>query len=118
MKILLKIILKIVLFVVLTLITQIGGIVYLLSLIISRRWNKKLKLKTLIIFIGLYLLSTFLIVPLVAPNFGKQEIRFVFFRALGNFSSFGFFSFGIEGRKKPKVLKYVVGQYETQRFCV
>ena len=75
MKILLKIILKIVLFVFLTLITQIGGIVYLLSLIISRKWDKKLKFKTLIIFIGLYLLSTFLIVPLVAPNFGREKVK-------------------------------------------
>jgi len=75
LKILLKIILKIVLFVFLTLITQIGGIVYLLSLIISRKWNKKLKFKTLIIFIGLYLLTTFLIVPLVAPNFGREKVK-------------------------------------------
>jgi len=28
-------------------------------------------------------------------NFGKQEFRIVFFRALGNFSSFGFLSVGI-----------------------
>lgn len=75
LKILLKIILKIVLFVFLTVLTQIGGIVYLLSLIISRKWNKKLKFKTLIIFIGLYLLSTFLIVPLVAPNFGREKVK-------------------------------------------
>jgi len=28
---------------------------------------------------------------------------------VGNFSSFGFLSVGIMGRKKPKVLKYAVG---------
>jgi len=75
LKILLKIILKIVLFVFLTAITQIGGIVYLLSLIISRKWNKNLRFKTLIIFIGLYLLSTFLIVPVIAPNFGREKVK-------------------------------------------
>jgi len=44
-------------------------------------------------------------------NFGKQEIRIVFFRALGNFSSFGFLSVGNERWQKPKVLKYAAGQY-------
>ena len=75
LKILLKIILKIVLFVFLTAITQIGGIIYLLSLIISRKWNKKLKFKTVIVFVGLYLLSTLLIVPIISPNFGREKVK-------------------------------------------
>jgi len=75
LKILLKIIPKIILFVLLTVITQIGGIVYLLSLIISRKWNSKLKFKTLVIFVGLYLFSTLLIVPLVAPIFGRETVK-------------------------------------------
>lgn len=75
MKILLKIIIKILLFVFLTVLTQIGGIVYLISLIISKKWNKNLKFKTLFVFIGLYLFSTLLIVPLIAPIFGREKIK-------------------------------------------
>ena len=75
MKILLKIIIKIILFVFLTVLTQIGGIVYLVSLIISNRWNRNLKFKPLIIFIGLYLFSTLLIVPLISPIFGREKIN-------------------------------------------
>ena len=75
MKILLKTILKLILFGVLTVITQIGGIVYLISLIISKKWTKKLKFKTLLVFLSLYLFSTFLIVPLVAPIFGREKVK-------------------------------------------
>lgn len=58
-----------------TVITQIGGVIYLLSLLISIKRNKKRKFNTLVIFIGLYLLSTFLIVPLMAPKFGREKIK-------------------------------------------
>ena len=70
-----KIILKIILFTFLTVITQIGGIVYLLSLIIFRKWKFNLKFKLLIIFTGLYLFSTFLIVPVIAPIFGREKVK-------------------------------------------
>ncbi|MDG1014034.1 MAG: hypothetical protein P8O09_02370 [Flavobacteriaceae bacterium] len=59
----------------LTVTTQIGGIVYLLSLVISKKWNKKLKFKTLIIFTSLYLFSTLLIVPLISPTFGREKVK-------------------------------------------
>ena len=59
----------------LTFTTQIGGIVYLLSLVISKKWNKKLKFKTSIIFIGLYFLSTFIIIPLITPFFGREKVK-------------------------------------------
>ena len=75
MKILLKTIFKIFLFVILTVITQIGGVVYFISLLISKKWNKKLKFKALFIFVGLYLVSTLLIVPLVAPVFGRVKVN-------------------------------------------
>lgn len=71
----LNILLKCILFGVLTIITQIGGIVYLISLIISKKWDTKLKFKPLLIFIGLYLFSTFLIIPSVAPIFGRVKIK-------------------------------------------
>ena len=75
MKILLKTILKLILFGLLTVITQIGGIVYLLSLLISKKCNKNLKFKTLIIFISLYLFSTLLIVPLISPIFRREKVK-------------------------------------------
>ena len=75
MKILLKITYKLFLFVFLTAITQIGGIVYLISLLISKKWNKKLKFKNLIIFTTIYLVSTLLIVPLIAPIFGREKVK-------------------------------------------
>ena len=75
MKTLLKSILIILLFGLLTVITQIGGIVYVLSVLISRNWKKKLRFKTAIIFMGLYLFSTFLIVPLIAPIFGREKVK-------------------------------------------
>ncbi len=70
-----KIITKVFFFSLLTVLTQIGGVVYLLSLIISQKWNKNLKFKTLIIFIGLYLVSTLLIVPIIAPVFGREKVQ-------------------------------------------
>ena len=70
-----KILLKIIFFTFLTVITQIGGIVYLLSLVISRKWKFNLKFKLLIIFTGLYLFSTFLIVPVIAPIFGREKVK-------------------------------------------
>ena len=70
-----KITLKIILFIVLTAITQIGGVIYVLSLIISDKWTRNLKFKTLIIFINLYLVSTFLIVPVIAPILGREKVK-------------------------------------------
>ncbi|WP_282050123.1 hypothetical protein [Maribacter aquivivus] len=74
MKILLKTLLKIILVGILTLLTQIGGIVYLVSLVISKKWNRKLKFKTSIVFLSLYILSTLLIVPFFAPIFGREKV--------------------------------------------
>lgn len=75
MKILLKITYKLFIFIFLTAITQIGGLVYLISLLISKKWKKKLKFKTRIIFTSIYLVSTFLIVPLIAPFFGREKVK-------------------------------------------
>ncbi|MBS9782881.1 MAG: hypothetical protein KGV43_03680 [Arcobacter sp.] len=70
-----KIIYKTILFIFLTLITQIGGIVYLISLTISKKWNIKLRFKTAIIFILLYMFFTFLVVPFIAPIFGREKVK-------------------------------------------
>ncbi len=70
-----KIIYRTLIFVLLTLITQIGGVIYLISLIVSKKWNPKIKFSTAIIFISLYTFFTFLIVPFVAPIFGRERVR-------------------------------------------
>ncbi|MBO0589972.1 hypothetical protein I2486_01005 [Cellulophaga sp. E16_2] len=75
MKILLKTILNLLLFSFLTVITQIGGVIYVLSVLISKKWSINLKFKTLLIFMGLYLFSTLFIVPLLAPIFGREKVK-------------------------------------------
>ncbi len=75
MKITIKIIYRTFIFILLTLITQIGGIVYLISLIISKKLNLKLRFQTIIFFISFYLFSTLLIIPFVAPIFGREKVK-------------------------------------------
>lgn len=75
MRVLLKLIFKMLVFGFLTVISQIGGIVYLISLIVSKKWNKNLKFKTLIIFLSLYLFATLLIIPMIAPVFGREKVK-------------------------------------------
>jgi len=75
LKKVLKIAFDIFVFVFLTILTQIGGIIYLLSLAVARKWTKKLKFKRSIIFFGFYLLSTFFIVPVIAPIFGREKVK-------------------------------------------
>lgn len=62
------------LFLFLTIITQIGGIVLLLSLAISKIWKRQFRFKTTLTFALVYLISTFIIVPLIAPIFGREKI--------------------------------------------
>ena len=57
--------------VILTIITQIGGVIYLFSAFMYRRSV----LKRWTVFIVLYLFSTFFIVPFVAPFFGREKIQ-------------------------------------------
>ncbi|VAW10310.1 FIG00985813: hypothetical protein [hydrothermal vent metagenome] len=71
----LKVLFKMSLLVFLTVITQIGGIVYLISLLLANKWKRNLKYSTLMIFVALYLASTLLVVPYVAPIFGREKIN-------------------------------------------
>lgn len=73
--ILFKIIAKVLLFAFLTIITQIGGVVYLFSLLISKKWQWTSKYKGIAVFVSLYLLSTFVIVPFIAPIFGREKVK-------------------------------------------
>ncbi len=71
-----KIIVKSILFLLLTLATQIGGMIYLLSLVGNKYIpnDKKGKWSQCILFIGLYLFSTFIIVPPIAKVFGRVPL--------------------------------------------
>jgi hypothetical protein len=56
-------------------VTQIGGIIYLTAILLIKKSAKNKRLKRIGIFAGLYLLTTFLIVPNVAPIFGREKIK-------------------------------------------
>lgn len=62
-------------FIFLTLLTQIGGVVYLFSQYIQSRLTLQSNLKKTIVFIAIYILFTFLIVPFIAPIFGREAIK-------------------------------------------
>lgn len=68
-----KTILKILIFTILTVLTQMGGIIYIVTLVINKKY--KFRFKGLITFSILYLLFTFLIIPYVAPFFGREKIN-------------------------------------------
>lgn len=61
-------------FLLLTAITQIGGLVFLLTILISKRFKIKNLAISIFIFIGLYTFSTFVLVPKIAPLFGREKI--------------------------------------------
>ncbi len=70
----LKIALHIIVFSLLTVITQVGGVIYLISILLIKKNANRKRFKRIMTFTGLYLLSTFLIVPNVAPLFGREKI--------------------------------------------
>ncbi|MDH7445860.1 hypothetical protein [Aquimarina sp. 2201CG14-23] len=75
MKKVFKIILKILILILLTLLTQIGGIIYLVSEIIIYKKTKHHRLRKSGVFIILYFGITFLLIPIVAPIFGREKIK-------------------------------------------
>lgn len=70
-----KIIIRAILFIILTVLTQIGGIVFLLSLLIAYKWKSNLRFKVLLIFITFYTILTFIFIPIISPFFGREKIR-------------------------------------------
>jgi hypothetical protein len=58
----------------LTVLTQIGGVIYLISILLIKKSAKRKRLKRIGIFAGFYVIATFLIVPNVAPIFGREKI--------------------------------------------
>ncbi len=59
------------LFIFLTILTQVGGLIFLLSLWLS----KKSRIHALILFLLLYLISTFLLIPHLASLFGRETVK-------------------------------------------
>lgn len=77
---LLKVTLTIILFCLLTVLTQVGGLVYLVSILTCKwtdKWTSKNYLKAtyrLTSFLTLYILTTFLIVPAIAKPLGRVPL--------------------------------------------
>ena len=77
---LLKVTLTIILFCLLTVLTQVGGLVYLLSILthkLTDKWTSNNFLKVtyrFISFLALYCLTTFLIVPVIAKPLGRVPL--------------------------------------------
>jgi len=62
-----------VVFLLLTVLTQIGGVVLLLSFLIVKQL--KFKGKLLVSFTAIYLVSTFFVVPIIASMFGREKVN-------------------------------------------
>ncbi len=62
-------------FAALTLLTQVGGVAYVLSLLLSRMFQHEGRWKLVVSFLSTYLFLTLLLVPIVAPVFGREKIK-------------------------------------------
>jgi len=71
----LKFLLHTVICILLTIGTQVGGIIYLIALWAVKRSTHRRRLKRFGIFAGLYVLATFMLVPAIAPLFGRIRIE-------------------------------------------
>lgn len=59
----------------LTVFTQIGGVIYLITIFIIKSNSENKRLKRLITFSILYLFTTFLITPPLAALFGREKVK-------------------------------------------
>ena len=75
MKITLRILIHTIIALLLTAITQIGGLVYLVSVLLFAKSKQLRRLKQASTFVLLYSLSTWLIVPPIAKQFGRVPIK-------------------------------------------
>jgi len=70
-----KLFLHLVIVVFLTIVTQIGGVIYLSVILLLKRNSPKYRLKRIILFSLFYLIITLLFVPIIAPLFGREKIN-------------------------------------------
>lgn len=66
----LKLIVHLLIIICLTILTQLGGLIWLLSIFISKRWQKKKRF----VFPIVYFVCNLLIVPWIAPYFGRTQL--------------------------------------------
>ena len=67
--------LNIILIIILTVLTQIGGLVYLFVWLVAIRYKLKSRGQIAVMFLLLYALITFLFVPYLAPLAGREKVR-------------------------------------------
>lgn len=70
-----KFLLHIFIIALLTIITQIGGVIYLMAILLVKRKSSKYRLKRIALFSLLYLIITLFFVPIFAPIFGREKIK-------------------------------------------
>lgn len=75
LKRVLKFILHLVLIAFLTISTQIGGLIYLIVVLVVKRSSSKYRLKRFALFVLFYLITTIFFVPIFAPIFGREKIK-------------------------------------------
>lgn len=63
------------LFIFLNALTQVGGLIFLISLLLAKRWKTPFRLKTLLIFTITYLASTYILIPHSAHLLGRETIK-------------------------------------------
>jgi len=61
-------------FIVLTVISQTGGILFLIAVIATHKVKNKRLLKRTITFLGIYLVFNLLLTPIIAQQFGREKI--------------------------------------------
>lgn len=71
----LKIILHLLLILLLTIVTQIGGLVYLIVLFATKKITNYKTLKRFLLFSILYLTCSLLLIPQIAPYFGREKLE-------------------------------------------
>lgn len=59
----------------LTVVTQVGGVIYLIALFATMKLKYKRRWIKFGVFLGLYLISNLLIIPSLAPVFGRHKIK-------------------------------------------
>ena len=70
-----KKLLHFIIIIILTALTQIGGIIYFVTILIIKNNTEKRYLKQIFTFLAIYLFSTFLVVPHIAKLFGREKIK-------------------------------------------
>lgn len=71
----LKLLMHILVFLLLTVLTQVGGVVYVLALIATKIWQPQFRFKLLLIFVVIYSLTIFVFVPILAPLGGREKVK-------------------------------------------